>query len=201
MRKPFAWIRFARISVRFMAWIFGFLRKYLDGFFARICCTDFVRILLHWFLCGFCCTDICTGFCTDFSHGFFGVSKTTCWEAPKFHRENPPVNSPRFGGPCGEGFGKQKGEVENLANLTKARASEDLGGLGGAPLEEVAILVDSNQDSKGKIKIMPSQGMLREGGLSKTMNRDLELCSKFFKTFQKSHRKSPLQPALRNNFR
>ena len=49
--------------------------------------------------------------------------------------------------PSGEGLGRQKGEVETLANLTKA--SLGLGGVGGgAPVEEVAIPVDLNQDSK-----------------------------------------------------
>ena len=37
----------------------------------------------------------------------------------------------------------QEGEVETLANLTKARVSEDWG-VGGAPMEEVAIPVDLN---------------------------------------------------------
>ena len=112
-----------------------FCTDFLHGFFARNFCTDF----LHGFFCTVTCTIFCTDFCADclqelfvqmlhgFLHGFFGVSQNTCWEAPKFHRENPLENSPCFGGLLGGGLGRQDGEVR----LWPAWPSQSLRGLGG----------------------------------------------------------------------
>ena len=109
------------VSHRFFARIF--CTDFLHGFFARIFCTDFLRgffarIYLHRFFarpdffaqisariaCKNCLYRCCTDFCTD----FFGVSQNTCWEAPKFHGENPPKNSPCFGGLLGRGSGGRR---------------------------------------------------------------------------------------------
>ena len=118
--KPFARVCFVQI----------FCTDFLHGFSARISCTDFMhgffariflhgfsaQIFLHGFLpdffarisariaCKNCLYRCCTDFCTD----FFGVSQNTCWEAPKFHRENPPKNSPCFGGLLGRGSGGRR---------------------------------------------------------------------------------------------
>ena len=118
--KPFARVCFEQIfctdflhgcfCMEIFAWIF--CTDFLHGFFARIFCTD----LLHGFLpdlsarisariaCQNCLYRCCTDFCTD----FLGASQNTCWEAPKFHRENPPKNSPCFGGLLGRGSGGRR---------------------------------------------------------------------------------------------
>ena len=99
-RKPFTWICSARIFARIFARIS-----------ARICCTNFFARMFARI------------FGTD-----FWVSQTTCWEAPKLHRESPLKNS----GPSGEGLGRQEDEVETLGNRTKAslRGLERVGGHG-----------------------------------------------------------------------
>ena len=98
-----------------------FCTDFLHGFSARIFCTDF----LHGFSAQIFCTLVCPIFfarisariacknclyrcCTDFCTDFLGVSQNTCWEAPKFHRENPPKNSPCFGGLLGSGSGGKR---------------------------------------------------------------------------------------------
>ena len=117
--KPFARVCFAQI----------FCTHFLHGFSARIFCTDF----LHGFFCtdflhGFSAQVFCTVFCpffarisariacknclyrccTDSCTEIFGVFQNTCWEAPKFHRENSPKNSPCFGGLLGTGSGGRR---------------------------------------------------------------------------------------------
>ena len=82
-------------------------------------------------------------------------------------------------GPSGEGLGRQKGEVETLANLTKA--SLGLGELGGAPVEEVTILVDLKQDFKRQDPNHAKPRNAERGRPERAMNRDPKLCSKFFK--------------------
>ena len=163
-------------------------RIFLHGFIAW---TFFAQIVARFF----CCTDFCADFCTSFLHGFFAqilfVRNHLLGSAELSLRKSPSEFSMLWG-PCGEGLGKQEGEVENLANLTKATALRTWGGWGGAPLEEVAVLVDLNQDSKGKIKIMPSA---ERGRPERTINRDLELCSKLFTRLISS----PLHPGLRKN--
>ena len=72
----------------------------LHGFFARIFRTDFVARI---FWCGL---------------------ETTCWEAPKIFQENSLKHSPCFGG-FWDGLGRQEGEAEIPANLTKARVSDN----------------------------------------------------------------------------
>ena len=133
------------VSHRFFARIFAriFCTDFLHGFFARIFCTDFLhgfsaRIFLHGFLpdffarisarivCKNCLYRCCTDFCTD----FFGVSQNTCWEAPKFHRENPLENSPCFGGLLGRGSGGRRVRWDS-GQPDQARVSEDWKGWGG----------------------------------------------------------------------
>ena len=88
--------------------------------------------------------------------------------------------------------------METLTNLlTKARICEDWEW--GEPAEEVAVAVDLNQQCPtSKIKIMPSQGMVREG-TKQTPNRNPELCSKFCLKKRKVHRKPPLHPGFCRN--
>ena len=105
---------------------------FLHGFSARIWCTDFLHVFLPDFFarisariaCKNCLYRCCTDFCTN----FFGVSQNTCWEAPKFHRENPPINSPCFGGLLGRGSGGRR--VRWDSGLTRPE-SPRTGGLGG----------------------------------------------------------------------
>ena len=101
-----------------------FCTDFLHGFSARIFCTDFLhgfsaRISARsfcTFFARFFCADVCTDCLQElfvpmlhgFLHGFFGVSQNTCWKAPKFHRENPPKNSPCFGGLLGRGSGGRR---------------------------------------------------------------------------------------------
>ena len=98
-----------------------FCTDFLHGFSARIFCTDFfARIFCTDFLHGFlpdsfarisariACKNCLYRCCTDFCTEFFGVSQNTSWEAPKFHRENPPKNSPCFGGLLGRGSGGKR---------------------------------------------------------------------------------------------
>ena len=173
----------------------GFLHEFLHGFFKRIFCTDFShgiwRGFLHGFFARICCTDFCkdflarihcikycTDFCTDFLHGFLGVSQSTCWEAPKIHRENPLEILHALGAFWGgaweaEGWGGDSGQPDQGESRT--------GGVGGAPVEEVDLLVDLNQDSKSQDPNHAKPSNAQRGRPDRAMNRDPELCSKFFK--------------------
>ena len=83
-----------------------FCTDFLHGFFARIFCTDFLHgffctvfcpIFLRGFLRGLFARIVCTDVARIFARIFSGCPKTLCWEAPKFHRENPLENSPCLG--------------------------------------------------------------------------------------------------------
>ena len=180
----------------------GLLRRnhlYRRTYFARISCTGFCTDFLHGFLHGFCarifarifawiCARIFARFfCADALHELLhtlfarisrGVPKHLLRSA-----KNPQRKSPRkfsmLWGPSGEGLGRQEGEVETLANLTKA--SLGLGWLGGSPVEEVAILVDLIQSSKRQDPNHAKPRIAERGRPERTMNRDPELCSNFFK--------------------
>ena len=79
----------------------------------------FVRIFLQGFLRGV----------------FVKIFARIYWEeAPKFHQENL-LKFNMLWGPCGEGLGRQEGEVETLASLTKARISKNWG-VERAPMEK-----------------------------------------------------------------
>ena len=125
------------VSHRFFARIF--CTDFSPGFFARIVCTDFLHgfsaqifctvfcpIFLHGFLHGLLARIVCTDVARIFARIFFGVSQNTCWEAPKFHRENPPKNSPCFGGLLGRGSGGRRVRWDS-GQPDQARVSEDWG--------------------------------------------------------------------------
>ena len=114
-----------------------FCTDFLHGFFARIFRTDFCTDFLHGFVYGFLHGFFCADSLHELLHGFLhGLFARISWGVPKHllrSAKNPQRKSPRkfsmVWGPSGEGLGRQKGEVETLANLTKA--SLGLGGLGG----------------------------------------------------------------------
>ena len=113
--KPFARVCFCTDFLhRFFARIFctdvlhGFSARifgtdFLHGFSAQIFCTVFCPIFLRGFLHGLLARIVCTDVARVFAR-IFGVSQNTCWEAPKFHRENPPC----FGGLLGRGSGGRR---------------------------------------------------------------------------------------------
>ena len=109
-----------------------FLHGFLHGFFARIFCTDF----LHGFVARICCTDLLHGFVArnflrgviarivawifarTFETDFLGRPKALAEKCQK-STDKIPRKFSMLWGPSGAGLGRQEGEVETLANLTK----------------------------------------------------------------------------------
>ena len=97
----------------------GFLHGFLHEFFARI----FARIFLHGFVHGFLHGFFCAEPLHELLHRLFA---RISWGVPKHllrSAKNPLRKSPRkfsmLWGPSGAGRGRQEGDVETLANLTK----------------------------------------------------------------------------------
>ena len=155
----------------------GFLRGFLHGCFAWI---FFVRSFARIF-----CTYYCTIFLRIFLHGSFArifariFCKDFCKDLKRQNfTEKPPQNFTMLWGPSGEVLWRQEGEV-------------------GVPMEEVPEVATTwTKISKGKIKIMPSQGVPGEGAWVDHEPRSWVV----FQIFQvkKIHRKSPLHPGLHN---